>query len=126
MTVTTLNLFNNSDEVQLHPAGHVFFREGDPRDGLFVVLAGEVELSVRGRRLDVASPGDIFGEIALIEKGPRLASAVARTDCRVVVVNEKRFLFLVQQTPFFAIEVMRILVARIRKLDRELGIPIDG
>jgi len=44
----------------------------------------------------------------------------------VVVVNEKRFLFLVQQTPFFAIEVMRILVARIRKLDRELGIPIDG
>ena len=122
--VSAINLFKNPNDAQTCHPGYVFFREGDPHDGMYVVLSGEVELTMGGRKLDTVGAGGVFGEIALIEEGNRMATAVAVTDCRFVFVDEKRFAFLVQQTPYFAIEVMRLLVARIRKLDRELGLPI--
>ena len=59
--------------------------------------------------------GGIMGELALIDSKPRSASAVAKTDCRLVPLDDKQFIFLVQQTPFFAIRVMRIMAERLRR-----------
>jgi len=64
--------------------------------------------------------GGILGEMALIDTQLRSATAVAQTDCKLVPINEKRFVFLVQQTPFFAIEVMRIMAERLRNMDARL------
>jgi CRP-like cAMP-binding protein len=58
-------------------------------------------------------PGEIFGEMALIYGTPRAATAKAKTACQVAPITKKTFLFLVQETPFFAIAVMRALADRL-------------
>jgi CRP-like cAMP-binding protein len=65
--------------------------------------------------------GGIFGEMALIEKENRVATATARTDAKIVSVDETRFLFLVQQTPNFSLHVMRVLSDRLRKMNERLA-----
>ncbi|HEU5100134.1 MAG TPA: Crp/Fnr family transcriptional regulator [Roseiflexaceae bacterium] len=63
----------------------------------------------------MAGPGGIVGEMALIDDRPRSATAVAATDCRLVPIDERRFTFLVQQTPMFALAVMRVMAERLRR-----------
>ena len=67
------------------------------------------------------SADDIFGEMALIDSEPRSATALAVTDVELVAVSEKQFLFLVSQTPYFALKVMRTLAQRLRKSNKTLG-----
>jgi len=57
----------------------------------------------------------IFGELALVDDQPRNASAIARTRCKVAVIDLRRFTVLVQPTPFFAIEVVQVRAARLRR-----------
>jgi CRP-like cAMP-binding protein len=64
--------------------------------------------------------GGVFGEMALIDTGTRSATAIAKTDCRLVPINERRFQFLVQQTPNFALQLMRIIADRLRRMDSRL------
>jgi CRP-like cAMP-binding protein len=58
--------------------------------------------------------------MALLDKTPRSATAVAKTDCKLVAVDERRFKFLVQQTPHFSLQLMRIIADRLRRMDRLL------
>lgn len=113
--MTTLELFQHSPDAIPFKAGEAIFHEGDPAEVMYVVTEGEVEILHRGQAIDEALPGGLIGEMALLESSPRLATARARTDCRVVPISEKRFLFLVQQTPFFALHVMRIMSERLRR-----------
>ncbi len=64
-------------------------------------------------------PGAIFGEMVLVDNSPRSATAIARTDCRVVPISEKRFQFLIQETPYFAIQVMQIMATRLRRMNEQ-------
>jgi CRP-like cAMP-binding protein len=64
------------------------------------------------------STNHIFGEMALIDDAPRSATAVAKTDVELVPISEKQFLFLVSQTPFFALKVMRVLARRLRATNK--------
>jgi CRP/FNR family cyclic AMP-dependent transcriptional regulator len=100
--------------VRSFKAGEFIFREGDPAEELFVVKTGTVEIRVGNRLLDTLPERSIFGEMALIDHGHRSATAVAATDATVVPVGEKQFLLLVSRTPYFALNVMRVLVQRLR------------
>jgi CRP-like cAMP-binding protein len=102
-------------------AGDTVFREGDPGDVMYVVDAGEVDLVIRDQVVYTVGPGGIFGEMALIDRAPRSATALARTDCQLVPIDEKRFRYLVQQTPFFALDVMRVMAERLRRLNEKVG-----
>jgi len=95
-------------------AGEVIFREGDPAEEMFVVKSGTVEIRIGNRLLDTLSERAIFGEMALIDHGSRSATAVAVTNAAVVPVAEKQFLLMVSRTPYFALNVMRVLVQRLR------------
>ncbi len=95
-------------------AGDVIFREGDPAEELFVVKTGTVEIRVGNRLIDSLPERSIFGEMALIDHGPRSATAIAATAAALVPVGEKQFLLLVSRTPYFALNVMRVLVQRLR------------
>jgi CRP/FNR family transcriptional regulator, cyclic AMP receptor protein len=97
-----------------YKAGEVIFREGDPATELFVVKSGTVAIRLGNRLLGTLPERSIFGEMALIDPGPRSATAVAATDAAIVPVGEKQFLFLVSRTPHFALNVMRVLVRRLR------------
>ncbi len=98
--------------------GEVVFREGDPATELYVVKSGRVDISSGNRLLATLEENGIFGEMALIDKAPRSATVTAATDVELVPVNEKQFLFLVSQTPFFALKVMRVLAGRLRVANR--------
>src|SRR5262245_8669195 len=114
-------LFEHSTDGRRVPAGATIFREGDQRDYLYAVQEGEIDLFVRGQLVETVRPGGIFGEMALIERTHRGATAVAKSDAVVVTVDEKRFLFLVQQTPNFALHVMRVLSDRLRRMDAAIS-----
>jgi CRP/FNR family cyclic AMP-dependent transcriptional regulator len=111
------NLFQHAHDAVSFAAGAAIFEQGQDAEHMYVVLDGEVEIRLGDALLSTAGPGDIVGEMALIDKSPRSAAAVARTDCQLVAVDQRRFLFLVGQTPFFALHVMRQLAERIRRKD---------
>jgi CRP-like cAMP-binding protein len=99
-------------------AGEIIFKEGDDAHQLFVIKSGEVGIRSGNRTLAELSTNHIFGEMALIDDAPRSATAVAKTDVELVAISEKQFLFLVSQTPFFALKVMRVLARRLRATNR--------
>lgn len=101
-----------------YAAGDVIFGEGDKGDAMYVVRTGEITVERDGRVMETLGAGDIFGEMALIDGAPRSATARAKTDCEVAPINEKTFLFLVHETPFFAIAVMRTLAGRLRHMNQ--------
>ena len=113
--MTTLNLFRNAKDVQLYTAGQTIFDVGQLGDIMYVVQEGDVDIMLAGRVIDTCGPGGIIGEMALISDKPRSAAAVAKTDCKLVPIDEKRFTFLVQQTPYFAIQVMHVIAERLRR-----------
>ena len=114
--MSQFEMFRNETS-SAHRAGDVIFEIGSPARSMYVVIEGEVEIRIGDVVLDHLGPGEIFGEMALVTGDQRSATARAATDCRAVEISEKRFLFLVQQTPFFALEVMRMLAARLRRHD---------
>jgi CRP/FNR family transcriptional regulator, cyclic AMP receptor protein len=99
-------------------AGEIIFKEGDEAQQLFVIKSGEVAIQSGNRMLAELSTNHIFGEMALIDDAPRSATAVAKTDVELVPISEKQFLFLVSQTPFFALKVMRVLARRLRATNK--------
>ena len=102
------------------PAGKTIFEAGDIGDTMYVIIDGEIEINVGTVTVEVAGPGSIVGEMALIDKSPRSATAKARTDCKVAPVDLRRFEFLVQNTPFFSIQVMQIMAERLRHTNAHL------
>jgi CRP/FNR family cyclic AMP-dependent transcriptional regulator len=100
--------------VREYKAGEIIFKEGEPAAEFFVIQSGEVDIQFGNRLLGTLGDLDIFGEMALIDAAPRSATAVARTDVKIVPVGEKQFLFLVSRTPHFALNVMRTLARRLR------------
>ena len=102
-------------------AGDIIFREGDNALELFVIKSGQVRIQIGNRTVTELAPDTIFGEMALIDDEPRSATAIALTDVELVPVAEKQFLFLVSQTPYFALKVMRVLATRLRETNRSLG-----
>jgi CRP/FNR family cyclic AMP-dependent transcriptional regulator len=114
--MTRIDLFRNDDEYLTFAAGDVIFREGDAGDRMFTVIDGEVDILVGDRVVDTTTAGGLLGEMAVIDTQPRSATAIARTAAKLVPIDQRRFLFLVQQTPFFAIQVMQMMATRHRRL----------
>ena len=95
-------------------AGDMIFREGEEAEELFIITQGEVEIRLNGRVLEQLGENDLFGEMALVDSEPRSASAIAATAVDLVPITEKQFLHLVDEAPFFALKVMRVLARRLR------------
>ena len=114
-------LTGNDIEARFFKAGTTIFREGEEAHELFVIKTGEVRIQIGNRTVSELSADHIFGEMALIDNQPRSASAIAVTDVELVPVSEKQFLFLVGQTPYFALKVMRVLAQRLRATNKTFG-----
>ena len=88
---------------------------------MYVVTSGSVVLSIDGRIVETLGPGGLFGEMAVIEREPRSGTAVAETVTELVGIDKRRFWFLVQETPYFAELVMRVMARRLRRQDAQAG-----
>lgn len=109
------NLFQRSQDVVTYAAGDTIFAKGDPGDRMFVITAGSVRVTDGERLIATLGPGELLGELALIDASPRSADAVADTACALAPIDRPRFLFLVQQTPYFAVQVMQAMAERLRE-----------
>ncbi len=110
-----LALLMRSGEPEEFAAGQTVFAEGDPGDRMYLVKSGSVSLAAHGSELESIGPGGLFGEMAVIDREPRSATVVAETDCELVAVDKRRFWFLVQETPYFAEIVMKVMAERLRR-----------
>jgi CRP/FNR family cyclic AMP-dependent transcriptional regulator len=115
--VSVRGVFVSATEFLDLAPGDVVFSQGDSGALMYGVVSGAVELRDGDSPLATIGPEGTFGELAIIDHSPRSLTAVATEESRVAVIDERTFLFLVQETPMFALQVMRALTARIRQLD---------
>jgi CRP/FNR family cyclic AMP-dependent transcriptional regulator len=97
-----------------HPKGTVIAREGDPGVGLFVIVDGTAEVTIGGKRMAKLGPGDFFGEIALLDGGPRSATVTATTDLKLLGLTEWVFRGLLQEHPSIAVKTLESMAGRLR------------
>ncbi len=109
-------LMRVEEHVHSFKAGQTVFDAGQEGSEMYVVRSGSVELRSGGRVLETVGEAGILGEMALVDSRPRSASAVAVSDSELVVIDEERFKLLVQRVPGFALEVMRIMAERLRRI----------
>ena len=105
-------------EVKTFTSGELVFRSGETGDCMFGLLEGSVELSWNDDSgHEVIKAGDVFGAGALVtQEHRRYGNAKAISDCKVLVMNREKFLFAVQESPMFAIELLASIDQRLRQL----------
>lgn len=117
-------LANVVDELKV-PEGHTLFQAGDPGDSLFIVRVGQIELFIKdtvGQKivLHAAEPGDMFGELAMLDSGPRTATALALMESEVLVLDRDDLIMLFQRKPEAALNMLASLSGLTRKADELL------
>jgi CRP-like cAMP-binding protein len=111
------NIFTDTSKARSFVAGTSIFEKGDQGTEMYVVKEGEVDIVIDDFHFETVVPDGIFGELSLIDQETRIASAIARTDCTLQAIDKRQFLFLVQETPLFAIQVMAEMANRLRRVD---------
>ena len=117
MESSILKIFQDVENPETFAAGSTVFVEGEPGYTMYVVLKGYVEISVGGETLEVAGPGSVIGEMALINLSKRSATAIAQVDCTLASIDDLQFLSLIVRRPQFALSVMEIMANRLRYMD---------
>ena len=97
-----------------HRKGRVIAREGDPGIGLFIIGEGTCDVSIGGRRKATLGPGEFFGEIALLDGGPRTATVTAATDVKLLGLTEWVFRGLMLEHPSVAVKTLQAMAGRLR------------
>ncbi len=102
-----------------HKAGTVIAREGQRGVGLFLILEGQCAVTVGGKAKAVLGPADFFGEIALLDGGPRTASVTAMSDVRLAGLTEWVFRGLLLEHPSIALKTLEAVAGRLRSVAKE-------
>lgn len=108
-----LEIFKDSEDVVDFPAGAVIADEGAEGNHMFVVMEGRVTISIGGQDLATSVPGEIVGEMALINSNIRSATITAKTDCRLALIDQASFNALLRHVPDFSLYVMKVLAGRL-------------
>jgi CRP-like cAMP-binding protein len=114
-TTTIYDLFKDEHNTIPFSAGQIIFERDQPGKDMYVILDGVVDIVIQDTVINTIGKGEILGEMALVDNRIRSATAVAKTDCKLVSIDEDRFTFLVQNHPSFALSIMRILAERLRR-----------
>ena len=115
--VRTIELFQKPPSPKTFLAGSLIFQAGERSDVVYGIISGEVEILVDGKVVETIQKGDVFGEGALLHLDhKRDSTAIAKTDSLIAFLDREHFMFAVQQTPMFALEVMKSYSDRLRRL----------
>jgi len=105
-----------ADEVDV-PAGKLLMKQGENGTEMMVIVTGSVAVERDGERLNTLGAGDFFGEIALLDRGPRTATVRAEEPSRLLVITHREFHSLMEEFPEVAAQVLNALAHRIRRLE---------
>lgn len=105
-----------SDEVTV-ARGKALTQEGAPGHEFYLILEGQVSVKRKGKKLAALGPGQYFGELSLLDRGPRTADVVAETDLRLLVLGQREFNGLLDEVPGLAHKVLRTMATRLREAD---------
>jgi CRP-like cAMP-binding protein len=108
-----------TDEIDV-AAGRVLVEEGAVGHEAFVIVEGSAEVRRGEQTVAELGPGDHFGELAILDGGPRTASVVASSPLKVLVLGQREFSALVDDVPGLSHKLLRALAGRVRELDRKI------
>src|SRR5262245_1664617 len=111
-----LSLFKSFEDYKTVAKGEIIFDQGDKGDVMYLIKSGTVALMKGDTLLETVEANGVFGEMALVDSGPRSARAGAASDCELIPVDPKWFYFMVEQTPHFARHVMKVMADRLRRV----------
>ena len=115
--IKTIELFQKPPSPKTFSTGEVIFTEGERGNLIYGIISGEVEILVNGKIIETIQKGDVFGEGALVHLDHRRDStAIAKTDSLLAFLTREDFMFAVQETPMFALEVIKSYSDRLRRL----------
>ncbi len=118
--VVTISIFQKQPDPKGFSAGQVIFEEGQPGDEMYGILEGEVDIVVNGKVVETIEMGEVFGAGVLVGIKKRTYTATAKVDTKLGFLDEKKFLFAVQETPMFALKVMKSYSERLSRLQHVL------
>jgi CRP/FNR family transcriptional regulator, cyclic AMP receptor protein len=105
-------------EVRELPEASVLARTGEPGHEFFLILDGRVRIEVSPRKRTKLGPGEFFGEMSLLDGGPRSATAVAETGVRLLVINRRDFSLLLSKVPDLTRHLLLVMSRRVRQADQ--------
>ena len=105
-----------SDEVEV-PAGRVLCEQGKPGFEFYLILDGEATVKRNGKKIASLHPGQYFGELALLDRGPRNATVEASKDSTLLVLGQREFSGLLDEVPGLAHKLLTSMAARLREAD---------
>lgn len=108
-------IFRDSEDLVEYQAGDVIMEEGEEGNLMFVVMSGEVSISLKGQEIAAVGPGEIIGEMALINSDLRSATVTATTDCQLAPIDQTSFESLLRHVPDFSMHVMNVLATRLQR-----------
>lgn len=112
--------FRNARNLINLQAGLVLFSEDEPGQSMYVLMEGSAAVCVGGEVIEIALPGALLGEMALVDSGVRSATVITRSDCRVISINRSQFDALVRESPEFARHVMTVMADRLRHMNAKM------
>jgi CRP-like cAMP-binding protein len=121
-----LKKFHNWKDVEVHPAETVIYPEGKPADHLYVILSGEVALSLHGNALEVEKQGGLIGEMALFESATRSATATALTEVRLARLDRDQLAGMMNESTEFSLQLMTVLANRLRAVNQLVATSPDA
>lgn len=116
-----LEIFKDSPKARTYPAGEVIFRAGDAANEMYVLIEGTVDIVLEGKSIEELRPGNVFGEMAIVDEAPRSADAIARTEITVEPIDQEWFKHLIRRSPTFGLHVMSVMAQRLRRHMRPLN-----
>ena len=106
------------DEITM-PAGSLIVDQGQTGREAFVIVDGEVSVKRNNRKIATLGSGAVVGELSLLDHGPRTATAICDTDCTLLVIDQRRFLGVIDDVPAISHKLLARLASKIRELDRQ-------
>jgi CRP-like cAMP-binding protein len=107
-----------SDEVEI-PAGRTLMKQGDIGRECFILVEGKVKIERNGRKIASKGPGAYFGELSLLDKGPRTATVIAETPITVLVLGPREFSAVLDEVPQLSHKLLTALAQQVRSLDEK-------
>ncbi len=103
-----------------YPAGSVVFNQGDPGDCMYIVQSGVIEMTIAEKVVEVCGPNEAIGFMSMIDTAPRSSTARVKEPVELSIIDQRKFRFMVDEVPNFAMYIMGAMARRIRGMSKAI------